>query len=668
MSKENITVDKDHYMNKRLKLSGDLLGELFRVNLRALVQDMLFNFQRLVKRGKFQSIKIIIREKLLTSRIKSAMATGVWVGGRKGVSQNIDRTNNMATISNLQRVVSLLTSSQENFEARALHSTHFGRLCLAKETNVLLADKSTIRTLEQLQNCWKHHKLITYNTESQKFIPSKIVSYFSSNPKLMKKSVLELTSESGRQIIATEDHPLLTPNGWIDAGKLNTGDLVAVYPMLDTVKTPNPPSVEEGEIIVDESKIKEIFPNRYKHYIKELKEKELLPFSVNNYWVEIISRLQGHLFTDGHCGKYNLEFYCGSLDDAEEIANDIRNLGFTPSKINKKVSRAFIRNREITNTTYRLTKGGALHALLVALGTPVGRKTDSNYRIPEWLWNAELSVKREFLSAYMGGDGGKPRYLDKVKIEDLFFHKNIKLRDGGLKFAKELSVMFKLFDVVVKRIYGGGGYRRQDGSQTMKIELIFSKSKKNMKNLITKIGFRYCKSKSAPSLYLGEWLRIHEKIIDNKIQLKRTIRSMYRDGATPKQVAKSLDISYRFVNNCLFERKYEKTSTVGTGLLPFNTWLINATQSLEENGLVWERIDDRKNVNINDVRDLTTLENTHTFVANGFITHNCPIETPEGTPIGLRKNLSILCSITQEEYNEEKLKKMLEGYGLKGVG
>ena len=129
VSKEGLSIDKDHYMNKRLKLSGDLLAELFRVNLRALVQDMLFNFQRLVKRGKFQSIKIIIREKLLTSRIKSAMATGVWVGGRKGVSQNIDRTNNLATISNLQRVVSLLTSSQENFEARALHSTHFGRLC-----------------------------------------------------------------------------------------------------------------------------------------------------------------------------------------------------------------------------------------------------------------------------------------------------------------------------------------------------------------------------------------------------------------------------------------------------------------------------------------------------------------------------------------------------------
>ena len=56
------------------------------------------------------------------------MATGSWVGGRKGISQNIDRTNFLATLSHLQRVVSLLSSTQENFEARALHSTHWGRL------------------------------------------------------------------------------------------------------------------------------------------------------------------------------------------------------------------------------------------------------------------------------------------------------------------------------------------------------------------------------------------------------------------------------------------------------------------------------------------------------------------------------------------------------------
>jgi len=121
--------DKDHYMNKRVRMSGDLLLDLFRVNFKVLVGDILYNFQRIIKRGKLPSIRVIIRDKLLTSRIYSSMATGEWVGGRQGVSQRLDRVNFLAMISHLQRVVSPLSTSQENFEARALHCTHIGRLC-----------------------------------------------------------------------------------------------------------------------------------------------------------------------------------------------------------------------------------------------------------------------------------------------------------------------------------------------------------------------------------------------------------------------------------------------------------------------------------------------------------------------------------------------------------
>jgi len=94
-----------------------------------MIGDMLYNFQRIVKRGKFPSIKVLVREKLLTSRIYSAMATGNWVGARKGMSQRIQRLNHLNTLSHLQRVVSPLSATQENFEARELHATHLGRLC-----------------------------------------------------------------------------------------------------------------------------------------------------------------------------------------------------------------------------------------------------------------------------------------------------------------------------------------------------------------------------------------------------------------------------------------------------------------------------------------------------------------------------------------------------------
>lgn len=121
--------DKDHYINKRIRMSGDLLLDLFRVNFKVLVGDILYNFQRIIKRGKLPSIRVIIRDKLLTSRLYSAMATGEWVGGRQGVSQRMDRVNFLSMVSHLQRVASPLSTSQENFDARALHCTHLGRLC-----------------------------------------------------------------------------------------------------------------------------------------------------------------------------------------------------------------------------------------------------------------------------------------------------------------------------------------------------------------------------------------------------------------------------------------------------------------------------------------------------------------------------------------------------------
>ena len=124
--------DKDHYANKRLKLAGDLMEDLFRVAFVALGKDLKYQLERLYTRGKnLEEIKIkpYIRQEVFNQRISHAMATGNWVGGRTGVSQLLDRTSNLSTISHLRRVNSPLTRSQPHFEARDLHSTHWGRLC-----------------------------------------------------------------------------------------------------------------------------------------------------------------------------------------------------------------------------------------------------------------------------------------------------------------------------------------------------------------------------------------------------------------------------------------------------------------------------------------------------------------------------------------------------------
>jgi len=124
----NLT-DKDHYANKRVRMSGDLLGDLFRINMNILLRDIQHSLQKIQKRKKFYSIKTIAKSTLFTHRIESAIATGNWIGERTGVTQNMDKTNYLAILSQLQRVSSMLPGEQENFLARTLHPTHYGRFC-----------------------------------------------------------------------------------------------------------------------------------------------------------------------------------------------------------------------------------------------------------------------------------------------------------------------------------------------------------------------------------------------------------------------------------------------------------------------------------------------------------------------------------------------------------
>ena len=121
--------DRDHYANKRLKLAGDLIEDLFRVSFSRLVKDMRYQLERAHIRGRELRIATAIRADVLTERIKHALATGNWTGGRVGVSQLLERSNYVGTISHLRRVVSPLSRSQPHFEARDLHGTQWGRLC-----------------------------------------------------------------------------------------------------------------------------------------------------------------------------------------------------------------------------------------------------------------------------------------------------------------------------------------------------------------------------------------------------------------------------------------------------------------------------------------------------------------------------------------------------------
>ncbi len=121
--------DKDHFKNKRLRLAGPLLADLFRVAFRNLTRDIKYQLERIGVKGPIITVSAAVRPGIISERFQHALATGNWGRGRVGITQLLDRTNYISTLSHLRRLQSPLSRSQPNFEARDLHPTHWGRLC-----------------------------------------------------------------------------------------------------------------------------------------------------------------------------------------------------------------------------------------------------------------------------------------------------------------------------------------------------------------------------------------------------------------------------------------------------------------------------------------------------------------------------------------------------------
>ncbi|MGC9149731.1 MAG: DNA-directed RNA polymerase subunit B [Candidatus Micrarchaeia archaeon] len=121
--------DKDVYSNKRVKIAGALMEELFKYAFGFLVKDIAYQVERSHARGKKLLLQGVVRPEVLTQRLRFAMATGNWIAGQTGVSQLLDRNNFAATLSNLRRLQSPLSKKHTHFEARDLHGSHWGKLC-----------------------------------------------------------------------------------------------------------------------------------------------------------------------------------------------------------------------------------------------------------------------------------------------------------------------------------------------------------------------------------------------------------------------------------------------------------------------------------------------------------------------------------------------------------
>ncbi|MEM0056974.1 MAG: DNA-directed RNA polymerase subunit B [Candidatus Geothermarchaeota archaeon] len=121
--------DRDHYSNKRLRLAGPLLGQIFTKAFKSLLKDLYYNLTKNYLYTSKVALSYFVRHSKVTKRFSYALATGTWSQRTTGVTQMLDRTNYLSTLSHLRRVQSPLSKSRPQFEAREVHPSHLGRIC-----------------------------------------------------------------------------------------------------------------------------------------------------------------------------------------------------------------------------------------------------------------------------------------------------------------------------------------------------------------------------------------------------------------------------------------------------------------------------------------------------------------------------------------------------------
>lgn len=135
--------DRDHYGNKRIDITGNLLSNIFRQSFHKIYKEtQTILKKKLANITHYRDINIqlsnIIDNKIITKDMTYVLATGNWtvnknINNKTGVSQVLSRLNNVSATSHLRRITtSISKKNNTSAKPRQLHNTQWGYICPAE--------------------------------------------------------------------------------------------------------------------------------------------------------------------------------------------------------------------------------------------------------------------------------------------------------------------------------------------------------------------------------------------------------------------------------------------------------------------------------------------------------------------------------------------------------
>jgi DNA-directed RNA polymerase beta subunit/intein/homing endonuclease len=379
--------------------------------------------------------------------------------------------------------------------------------CIFKDEPVYMANG----TVKKICDVQVGDEVITFHPETQQQSITKVSHTYTNKT---DKQLFEITTLSGRKIIATFDHRFMTFDGWKRIEEIEVGKtLVGV----STEPKPVSNLVDDYVILTKKQFIEKCLDAQIEEFFAIKYASELsFPIKSTHTNLYIVSRLFGFICTESCYISFldkddvRLNVLFTDKDSANLFNEDIERLGFKYSK------------KEVVD--FHCTEySGAISALFIALGcNNIIQEEECKYkRLPDWIKNGSDLVKREFLSGFQGGCGSEIKHILTNKIIMGVTSKSIKTEhvDSLMNFMNDIVELLRYFNIETNNI------TCEKYKDIMDVSYYISSTPNNLIKYFDIVGYRYNVDKNRESGIYVEYLKYLEKKYIERFHLDKEIKS-----------------------------------------------------------------------------------------------------------------------------------------------
>jgi len=446
--------------------------------------------------------------------------------------------------------------------------------CLVGNTEIITDKAHTpIQDIVNKFETEEKFKVLGFDNENKKY------DYFDVNNvyKKGKRKIIKLITETGREIICTPEHRVLTDNGFASAFSVDN----IAFPL-------------------------------FQHY------------SQNKKLIE--ARILGHLFGDGWVSDKTktLGFSGkGNRGDLEKIRKDLFELGFTSSNISERKTSSKINHQgkitEVYGTSQSFTSSSKAHKYFREKAGFAGEKVFSSTKILGYILNSSDLEKAEFLAALMGSDGQVITSAKNAKGDfnaiRITFNKIENLEKEAFEYANQIKKLFEDLEIKISNISKKEGNLRKDGHKTIKVIITLEKNIENTIKFLEKIGYRYCYTKEIEGLKWLEYLKARLFLKKEREKVKEKALNLHSSGLGKVKISRQLRFPEAQVRDWIYN---DISPGLPKSFLNIDMWIKNR----QKEGILFERVFKIDDMGEEEVYDIS-VDKVHNFVSNGLITHNC---------------------------------------------